>query len=285
METFDGRNGWHGWQWLFLLEGLPSVLLGIVAFHFLDDKPQDARWLTAEEKHIVAAALAAEETNKTAKAPHALLQALRDPRLYILGAVSFGSYTLANTISYWSPTVIQSSGVTSVLQVGLLSAVPFLMGAIMMTLVSRHSDRTLERRWHSSLCLVLSAVALFLLPSYSGNTMASVLLLGVATAGHYSTLSVFWTIPSGYLTKAAAPGGIALVSTIGALGAAISPVVLGWTRTTTGSLATGLYLTAAVVLIGSVTLIVGMPARLLASRHAPVRSVMPRTELAVEGEP
>ncbi len=268
MTTFDGVRGWHGWQWLFLLEGLPSVLLGIVAFAYLDDKPAGARWLTAEEKRIVSDALAAEETVKSSTAPHALAQAFRDPRLYVLGAVSFGSYCLANTISYWSPAVIQASGVSSVLHVGLISAVPFMMGAVLMVIVSRHSDRTLERRWHAALGLMLSASALFLLPSVSGHTLASVLLLGAATAGHYSTLSVFWTIPSGYLSRSAAPGGIALVSTIGAIGAAVSPVVLGWSRTSTGSLATGLYLTAGVVLLGSLILLVGMPARLLPSRRA-----------------
>jgi ACS family phthalate transporter-like MFS transporter len=283
METFDGVRGWHGWQWLFVLEGMPSVLLGIVAYFYLDDRPAHARWLSDAEKAVVARALAAEETVKSGTAPRALAQAFRDPRLYVLGAVSFGSYCLANTISYWSPAVIQASGVSSVLQVGLVSAVPFMMGAVMMVFVSRHSDRTLERRWHAALCLMLSAAALFLLPTFSGQTLASVLLLGAATAGHYSTLSVFWTIPSGYLSKSAAAGGIALVSTIGAMGAAISPVVLGWTRTATGSLATGLYLTAAVVLLGSVTLLVGMPARLLPSRR-PETEPGPSTSAAVSSQ-
>jgi D-galactonate transporter len=267
MSTFDGAYGWRGWQWLFLLEGLPSVVLGVVAYFYLDDKPHRARWLSAPEQQIVADALAAEETRKApVSKAHGLGQVLRDPRLYLLGAVSFSSYSLANTISYWSPTVIQASGITSVLRVGLVSAIPFLAGAIVMTLVSRHSDRTLERRWHAACGLLASAAALALLPSFSASTLGSVALLAVATAGHYSTLSVFWTIPSGYLPKAVAAPGIAVVTTIGAVGAAISPVVLGWTRTMTGELATGLYLTAVVVLLGSITLILGLPARLLPSR-------------------
>lgn len=271
METFAGVNGWKGWQWLFLLEGLPSMALGIAAYLYLDDKPERARWLSADEKRLITSTLAAEEGKKGSKA-QAFWQALRDPRLYILGAVSFSSYCLANTISFWSPAVIRRSGVTSVLDIGLVSAVPFLIGAIVMVLVSRHSDKTLERRWHAASCLLMASLALALLPSFTENTVVSVFLLGVATAGHYSTLAVFWTIPSAYLPKSAVAGGIAFVSTIGAMGAAISPVVLGWTRTATGELSTGLYLTAAMVLIGSITLIVGMPARLLrASSGQPSR--------------
>lgn len=278
MTTFAGVNGWTGWQWLFLIEGLPSALLGIAAYYYLDDRPDEARWLDGRERGVIAQALAAEESGKQGAAHGAhgshrgksmsgLVLALRDPRLYVLGLVSFGSYSLANTISYWSPAVIQRSGIANVLEIGLVSAIPFLVGAVAMIVVSRHSDKTLERRWHASLCLLTASAALALLPSFSGHTAMSVALLGVAAAGHYSTLSVFWTIPSGYLSKAAAPSGIALVSTIGALGAAISPVVLGWTKTVTGELSAGLYLTAAIVLIGSVTLIVGMPARLLTARR------------------
>ena len=268
MTTCAGLGGLKGWQWLFLLEGMPAVILGIAAYFYLDDKPEHARWLTAEEKRVIAADLSAEETGKRGGRGHALLQALRDPRLYLLGAVSFGSYSLANTISYWSPAVVQRSGLSNVLSIGLVSAIPFFIATIIMIFVSRHSDRTLERRWHAAICLVMASIALALLPSFSNNTTASVMLLGAAAAGHYSALSVFWTIPSGYLKKVAAPGGIALVSTIGAIGAAISPIVLGWTRTVTGELSTGLYLTAAVVFLASIILVVGMPARLLAVQES-----------------
>ncbi len=277
MTTFDGLHGWKGWQWLFLIEGLPSALLGIVAFFYLDDRPGDARWLSAAERATIESALAADEAGKRKESQAAGLAAiLRDPRLYVLGAVSFASYSLANTISYWSPAVIRGSGLRSVLEVGLVSAVPFLIAAVVMLLVGRHSDRTLERRWHASACLLAASLALLLLPSYLGSTWASVALLAVAAAGHYSTLAVFWTIPSGYLARGAAPGGIALVSTIGALGAAISPVVLGWTKTMTGELSTGLYLTAAVVFLGSVTLVAGIPARLLEPRRGTAAGEMVR---------
>jgi ACS family phthalate transporter-like MFS transporter len=260
MQNFAGRYDWKGWQWLFLLEGGPSIVLGVLAYLLLADKPSSAKWLSERERRILVDALAAEERPKAGRAHLSLLKVLSDRRIYIAGSVSFASYILASTISFFSPEVIYRSGITKVVNVGVLSAIPPLVGMVIMIFVSRHSDITLERRWHAAVALMCAAASLALLPMFSANPMVSIILLAVAAAGHYSGLSVFWTIPPTYLSTSSAPGGIAVVSSIGALGGAVAPALLGWVKTQTGSLALGLELAAGMVLLGSLVLLLGIPA-------------------------
>ena len=252
-----------GWQWLFLLEGLPSAVLGVAAYWWLDDRPAGAAWLSSAEQSLLLEDLAEDERRKPAPAGHATLAALRDPRVYLAGSVSFTSYLMANTIAFWTPLVIRSAGVAGTFDVGALSAVPFLAGALSMTIVSRHSDRTLERRWHTSGGLATGALGLALLPLFTSDATMAVTLLALTAAGHYAALAVFWTIPSAYLGSAAAAGGIGVVSTIGALGGAVAPALLGWVKTETGSLERGLQMLAAMVAIGAVILLVAIPAHVL----------------------
>lgn len=260
MSALEGVLSYRGWQWLLLVEGLPSVALGILAYFYLDDGPATASWLTADEKNHIVETLAAEASRKGGSRGHGFAHALRDPRVYIAGAVSFASYSLASTIVFWSPSVIQSAGVADVRSVGMLSAIPFLVGALAMLVVSSHSDRTLERRWHAAVSLAVAASSVSMLPWFSGSPAISVALLALTSAGHYAALAVFWTIPSDYLSRSAAAGGIAMVSTIGALGGAIAPILLGSVKTMTGSLHYGLYVIAGMAALGSIILLVGIPA-------------------------
>jgi D-galactonate transporter len=287
MKTFDGYGGMHGWQWLFVLEGIPSVVLGVTAYFYLQDKPDRAHWLTADEKSVIAGALSSDEQRKgDGHSTGGLGQVLRDPRLYLLGLVSFASYSVSNMNNYWAPTLIRNSGVEDVLLVGLLGALPPIFGAAVMVLNSRHSDRTLERRWHAALPLLLAGVAIGLLPTFRDNTVMSIVLIGLLSGGHYATLAVFWTIPSDYLPKTSAAAGIAFVSTIGALGAFVAPNVLTWTQKLTGSGSLGFYLTSGFIIAGSLTLLIAMPARLLAARKSSPATAMgtaaipTRTEVA-----
>lgn len=260
MSALEGVLDYRGWQWLLLVEGLPSVALGILAYFYLDDGPATASWLTAAEKKHVVETLAAEASRKGGSRGHGLAHALRDPRVYIAGAVSFASYSLANTIAFWSPSVIQSAGVADVRSVGVLSAIPFLVGALAMLVVSSHSDRTLERRWHAAVPLAVAASSVSMLPWFSGSPAISVALLALTSAGHYAALAVFWTIPSDYLSRSEAAGGIAMMSTIGALGGAIAPILLGSVKTMTGNLHYGLYVIAGMAALGSIILLVGIAA-------------------------
>jgi D-galactonate transporter len=267
MRGFDKDLGLHGWQWLFLLEGLPSALLGIAAYLYLKDRPQDASWLSGDEKRVVAEDLAREQSVKTRVGHYGFLQALRDPRVYVLGLVACGTYTLANAVGFWSPLIINASGVKDVMNVGLLGAIAPLVAIVVMLIVGRHSDKTLERRWHAAGAEFAAAGALVLLSFTIGNPYLTVILLAVMTAGHYSGLTVFFSLPSIYLSDRAAAGGIAMVTAMGSVAAALTPALLGWIKTNTGSLALGMQISAGIVAMGGVVLLVGIPARLLRERR------------------
>ncbi len=263
MSSFGGAGGLKSWQWLFLLEGISSILLGVVAFLVLKDRPADAAWLTADEKAAIAADLAGEQAAKGHATGSALLQALRDPRVYVLGLVGCGTYTLANAVSFWSPLIINASGVKNVLDVGLLSAIAPLVGVLAMLVVGWNSDRTLERRWHAACSEFVAAGALVALSFTIGQPFLTVALISVMTAAHYCGLTVFWSVPSVYLSDRAKAGGIAVVTAIGSLAAALTPALLGWIRVQTGSLSLGLQISAGIITLAGVVLLVGIPARVL----------------------
>ncbi|VVD89671.1 Putative metabolite transport protein NicT [Pandoraea iniqua] len=268
MRQFHEVHGLAGWQWMFLLEGLPAIVLGIVVFFSLEDRPESAKWLTADEKARLTQALSVERAQKAGKAAHGhgkggTLAALADWRVYVAGLVSFCAYVLASTIAFFAPVVIQATGVRDTFHVGLLSALPPVVGIVAMLIVSRHSDRHRERRWHAALPLMCAAISLMVMPYMSHNLVLAVLLLAIATAGHLSSLSVFWTIPSTYLAPASAAAGIAVVSSIGALGGLVGPSVIGYIKSVTGNLALGLQVAGCIVLFGGFLLLIGIPARLL----------------------
>lgn len=265
MHSFHQFHGLAGWQWMFLLEGLPAILLGIVVYFRLEDRPEAAAWLTAEEKASLVGVLAAERRQRATHGHGGMLAALRDWRVYIAGLVSFCAYVLASTIAFFAPMVIQATGVHDALQVGLLAAIPPVAGIVTMVIVSRHSDRARERRWHAAVPLMCAAVSLIALPFARGDLTFSVLLLAIATSGHLSSLSVFWTIPSTYLGSTSAAAGIALVSSIGSLGGLVGPSMIGYVKSVSGSLTLGIQFAGCLVLAGGVTLLIGIPARLLAS--------------------
>ncbi|MGS0891470.1 MFS transporter [Burkholderia stagnalis] len=270
IRSFHSVSGLAGWQWMFLLEGLPAIVLGVVLYFRLEDRPETAAWLTAAEKSGLVNELAAERRERSAHGHgrDGVLAALGDWRVYVAGLVSFCGYVLASTIAFFSPMVIQSTGVHDAFHVGVLTAIPALAGIVSMVLVSRHSDRHRERRWHAALPLMVAALSLIALPFSHGDLTFSIALLAVATAGHLSSLSVFWTIPSTYLASTSAAAGIALVSSIGSLGGLVGPSMIGYVKSVSGSLTLGIQIAGCVILAGGVLLLVGIPARLMPKRQA-----------------
>jgi MFS family permease len=264
MRSFHSVNGLAGWQWMFLLEGLPAILLGIVVYFRLEDRPEGASWLTPEEKASLVGLLDAERRQRATHGHGGMLSALRDWRVFVAGLVSFCAYVLASTIAFFSPMVIQASGVHDPFRVGLFAAIPAVAGIVMMVIVSRHSDRTRERRWHAAIPLMIAAASLIALPFARGDLALAVALLAIATSGHLSSLSVFWTIPSTYLASSSAAAGIALVSSIGSLGGLVGPSMIGYVKSVSGSLTLGIQLAGCVILAGGIGLLIGIPARLLA---------------------
>ncbi|QFU92126.1 MFS transporter [Amycolatopsis sp. YIM 10] len=265
MHTFGGVGGLADWQWLFLLEGVPPILLAVLVLFFLADEPEQAKWLTPAQKAAVRADLEADRRRKGDVADHAeahggLLVALRDTKVWILGLCACGAYTLANAVSYWTPRIIADAGVGDVLNLGLFSAIPPLLGIVVMLVVGRHSDRTLERRWHAATSWIVAAFAMLALSVSGGNVVVVILLLAIMAAAHYSGLTVFYSIPSIYLTDRAAATGIAVVTSMGSFAAAASPSLLGFIQSATGSLSLGLQISAGIVLLAVVLLLTGVKA-------------------------
>ena len=262
MKYMDGMNGWAGWQWLFLVQGLPATLLGIVAFFFLQDKPEDARWLKPAEKAIVRAQLDADQG--AAGASHgSFLRLLRDPKVYVLSLIYFLLLGAAYAIIFWVPTVIRSWGVTDVLQIGLYAAIPNLIGAIAMVLVARHSDAKMERRWHLIGCVLLASVGMLLTVMVKGNLALSLACLSLAVIGVASATPIFFTIPTAYLSPASAAAGLALISSLGNLGAAVSPSLTGLISARTGNPLDSMFLVIALYAAVAAIVWLAVPAKML----------------------
>lgn len=259
--------GLRGWQWLFLLEGVPAAIAGLVALFYLTDRPSQASWLTESERSLIEHNLQVDEREKGHAGPHSFRAALKDPRVYIAALGYMVVPWAGSVLNFWAPSIIHHSGITNVWHVGLLSMIPFLVGGLSMIVIGNSSDRTLERRWHFAACAFISATGIALLPAASSNWIAAIALLTLSTIGYLSAVSLFWTIPPAYLSGAAAAGGIALISCIGQAGGLIAPLVIGKVNEITGNIALGLYVVVAVLILGALSVLIGIPARSLRERR------------------
>ena len=250
MTAFEGSHGMHGWQWMFLLEGLPCVVLGVFAYFFLVDKPSEARWLSEREKQLLAADIVQPETSHSS-----FLTVLKDPRVYVMAFSYFCFICGIYTISFWLPTMIKNAGIVDVMQIGLYSAIPYVVGGVVMLLLARSSDRLRERRWHAALAALAAALALGLAALVPDNFVLFMVCMSIATAGIWAAYTVFWAMPSEYLKGQAAAGGIALINSIGLLGGFFSPSLIGWAKTTYGSLNAGLFVMVGLLVLGSIAVI------------------------------
>ena len=258
MKYMAGLNGWHGWQWLFLVQGLPACVLGVIVYFYLQDKPEDAHWLSEPEKKRLRHHLEHDQALVASASHGSFWQMLRDPKVHALSLVYFLLLGATYAMVFWMPTLIKGWGVSDVMMVGLYSALPYLAGVIGMVLIARSSDRRGERRWHFAASALVAAVGLGLTTVTQGQLVASLAALSFAVVGIASATPLFFTITSEYLPKATAAGGIALISSLGNLGAAASPAVTGAINASTGNpvlsmvLVIALYLCSASVLLVAV---------------------------------
>ena len=260
LQTFAGVNGWAGWQWLFLLEGMPTVLVGIVVWFYLDDKIESAKWLSSEEKLF----LRDQIHRDNAQTPdHSFGQAVRNAKVWILGLMYFGVVTGLYGISFWLPTLIKATGVAGALDIGLLSAIPYVVATVSMVLVGRSADRRRERRWHFMVPAVVGGIGLILSATFSHNTAFAIAALTLAAAGVISSLPLFWTFPPAFLGGAAAAGGIALIGALGNVGGFVSPYAVGFMKDLTHSTDGGMYLLAGCVFMSAILAFTTMPARVV----------------------
>ena len=243
-----------GWQWLFIVEAIPTMLLGLVVYFTMDDTPQQAQWLSADQKHLVVEQLDGRlpEEESRAFAP------LADPRVWLLIGVFFGQTMGIIGFSLWLPTLVQASGVHDVLLIGLLSAVPYLCAVPLMILNSRHSDKRGERRWHVAVPMLLATAGLLLSIAASANPPVALLGLTMTAVGILSATPVFWTLPAMFLRGKGAASGFALINAAGNLGGFVGPFFVGYMRDITHSTAPGLLAMAAFLAIGGL-LVLAVP--------------------------
>ncbi len=247
----DKAWGLAGWQWLFLVEGIPAVVLGFVTWWFLTDRPQDARWLEPNERAWLSARIAGEEKGRDARHGLNRLGALGNPRVGLLILLYFTIAMGTNGYGFFAPTIIDvhfpNRGPD---EIGLLYAIPSLVAAIGMILVSRHSDRSGERRWHLAGSALLAAIGWALSATLQSPWLV-LLALTIAFLGMLCMMGPYWSLATSFLSGTAAAGGIALINTIANTGGVLSPSLMGWLKTASGSFATGQFMLAVTMLAGS----------------------------------
>ncbi|MBL8268330.1 MFS transporter [Steroidobacter sp.] len=258
MQTFDGLFDLSGWQWMFLIEAIPAVLLGVCVLYFLDDRIDQARWLSAREKQLLEEDLR-RDADTTAAGSSA--DAFRDARVWFACLIYFCAVTGLYGIGFWLPTIIAELGIEQPLRIGLWSAVPYTVAAIAMVLAGRSADRHDERRWHVAIPAFVGALALTASVMLGDQPAAALAALTVATAGILCVPPLFWSIPTAYLRGAAAAAGIAIINSFGNLAGFVSPYAIGWIKDTTHSTAAGMYLVAGFVCLSGILVIVGVPTR------------------------
>jgi MFS transporter, ACS family, tartrate transporter len=251
----DGAMGLKGWQWLFIIEGVPSVLLGIVTWFYLTDRPERADWLTAEQKAWLASKLNAETAAKQAAKHLTLGEALSSPKVIMLSLSYFGFVGALYGMQFWLPQIVKAFGLTNA-QTGFVTAIPYAFGTIAMILWARHSDASRERVLHVGAPLLLTALALAASSTISDPTMTMVVLT-VAAIGVFCTFGTFWTLPTAWLSGTAAAGAIALINSIGNLAGFGGPYLIGWVKEATGNTSTGLLVLAVLPLIGGLLVFLG----------------------------
>lgn len=253
----DGTLGLKGWQWLFLLEGLPSAILGLIVYAYLDDSPQQARWLDDEEKRTLAATLAAEHKQGVAVDAHtsgekSIVSELLSPTVVKFAIAYFCLVNTLAMVAVWTPLIVKSfSADASNRTIGLLAAIPQVCTIVAMIWWGRRSDRKQERKWHLMIPMLFSAAG-WLCTAYSANPVMRMFGVCLASAGSYTAMSIFWTTPDHALSFRARAIGIAVINATGNISSALNPLIVGWLRDATHSFSAGLLYSAVLLVIGVV---------------------------------
>jgi ACS family tartrate transporter-like MFS transporter len=262
--SMNGVLGVTGWQWMFVIEGVPAIFLGVFLFLFVTDKPEQAKWLTAPQREWLVSVLAAEEAQRQKnEATSSFAAAFRDPRIWVLGfmyaCLGFGFFG----ITLWLPQVVKQVSQLSNLQTSFVTAIPFICAVVAMIVVGKHSDRTGERRWHIVAGTLVAALGFAISGNVADPVMALV-AISIGAMGLWSVIAVFWQIPSKFLTGAAAAVGVAIINSCGSMGGFVGPYVIGWIRSHSPGFGAAMLAVAAAMLIAAAIAVA------FGGRHEPV---------------
>jgi MFS family permease len=274
MDLLSGAWGLAGWQWLFLVEGIPSIIVGIWVLSYLDSSITEASWLSEEEKALLTRNLDAEEKHKVETR---LLDAFKSAKVYALCAVYFTLMIGLYGIAFWLPTIVKAFGVEGYVRIGLLSAIPYGVAVLGMLALSWNSDRTGERRLHYVLNVSAGAIGLILSGVFAANPMLSIAFLSIGTLGVIGSMPLFWPMPSAFLTGTAAAAGIGLVNSVGNLGGYVGPNVAIWVKPLSSDSSAALYAIAALLLFGAAITLIFIP-RSVNLEMAQGRTMRPRLD-------
>lgn len=259
MQRFTGVSGLHGWQWLFFLEALPAVVIGVVIWFVLPDRVADARWLSDEQKKVIAANIAREDAQKPTSSTRSVFTS---GRMWLMSLMLFAFATGNMGISFWLPTVVQRAGHGSALNVGLLTAIPYAFAAVAMVALSMSSDKRRERRWHLAVPAFAGAALLALSTLWSNDLTMTVVAMTAASMCVFAVAPLLWAQPTALLSGGAAAAGIAMISSLGNLAGLFSPSLFGLLTARTHSTSAGMFLLAGFMVLGGLLALV-TPARLV----------------------
>jgi ACS family tartrate transporter-like MFS transporter len=255
LMELNGLLGLRGWQWLFLLEGIPALVLGFVTFRFLTDRPAVAGWLTPDERDWLTSAIAQEQTGIKDPRSHSAWRALADWKVLALSLAYFGTSAGLYTIGFWAPLIVKGLGF-SVFNVGLLVAIPNLIAVVGMVLWSRSSDRTGERYWHAAIACLVGAAGMALAARAGSSAFLAIAGLSLTAFGVSAAKPPLWCLPTTFFAGTAAAASIGLINSLGTLGGFVGPYMIGSTNGTRGNFTRGLYLVGGTLIVSAVTILI-----------------------------
>ncbi len=256
MDVLSGAMRLAGWQWLFLAEGIPSMIVGIWVVYYLNSSIEESTWLTPEEKVVLAQNLIAEDERKT---EHKLIDAFKSGKVWVLCAIYFTLMIGLYGIAFWLPTIVKAFGIKGYFRVGVITAVPYGVAVIGMVILSHHSDKTGERRLHYVWNVTAGAIGLVLSGVFASNPVLAIIFLSIGTLGVIGSMPLFWPLPSAFLAGTAAAAGIGIVNSVGNLGGYVGPNIPIWAKLVSSDRSAALYIIAGVLMVGALLIFFFIP--------------------------
>ncbi|WP_277961289.1 MFS transporter [Pseudomonas sp. RIT-To-2] len=246
-----GQHGLAAWQWMFLIQGIPTMVLGALAYFLLSDSFAKATWLSAEQRQVVETDLADDARSKPVQPRETLGAVFATPLIWVLGLIYFCIQSGVYAINFWLPSIIKNLGFSDALVIGWLSAIPYLLAGIFMLLVGRSADLRNERRWHLVVPMLMGAAGLVIAVNFAATPAIAIVGLSIATMGALTGLPMFWPLPTARLSAGVAAGGLAIINSVGQMAGFLSPYIVGFIKDQTGSTDAALYALAGLIVVGS----------------------------------